>query len=218
MSASRDRGSALLVVVVVLLVLSGLGMAMVAMTDSDQQTVRWDNHVKDSLYVAEIGLRVGEGVLLAATSASADTLLAHGSLAQTRALKVAVPRFPQHLQEYDLDHLGTYLTQGGVELANQPAQLAAPPSGRPVPNAFYSLYVRNNPIDVAVADGNPATDARQDNDFTVNLISVGWVQVGDRILATKVLEEEYAWVGVGQEPSVQKLKDAGGTGSGQFGG
>ena len=139
-------------------------------------------------------------------------------MAHTAATPQGVPLFPTHAGEYDLVHLGTYLTDGGVELANRPIALPSLPGGHPTPESFYSLYVRNNPADTSVADANPATDAREDNDFIVNLVSVGWVQVDDRILAVKILEEQYGWFGVAQEPSVQKLKDAGGTSSAQFGG
>jgi hypothetical protein len=217
-SMDRERGSALLMVVIVLLVLSGIGMAMVVFTETDQDSIRWGTHSKDALYVAEMGLRVGESVLAEAASVSADTVLQHVSVARTVAAPREVPLFPEHPGEYDLQHLGTYLTDGGVELANRPIALPTPASGRTMPEAFVSLYVRNNAADIAVADADPVTDARQDNDFIVNLVSVGWVQVGGRVLAVKILEEQYGWFGVGQEPSVQKLKDAGGTSSAQFGG
>ena len=213
-----QRGSALLLVVVLLLVLSGIGMAMVALTETDQSTARWNTHTKDALYVAEMGLRVGEGVLGAATSVNADALLQHVPSAATVAAPRAVPAFPIDPGEYDRMHLGTYLTDGGAEMANRPLALPQPSGGRTAPQGFYSLYVRNNPEDTSVADGNPGTDAREDNDFVVNLVSVGWVQVGGRVLAVKILEEQYGWFGVAQEPSLQKLKDAGGTSSAHFGG
>lgn len=218
-SMNAQRGSALLLVVIVLLVLSGVGMAMVALTENDQDAARWQTHTKDALYVAEMGLRVGEGVLASAASVSSDTLLQHTPIARTAAAPRDIPQVPTHPGEYDILHLGTYLTTpAGTELANQEAGLPAPSSGRLAPQGFYSLYVRNNPSDASVADADPSTDAREDNDFIVNLVSVGWVQVGDQVLAVKILEEQYGWFGTSQEPSLQKLKDAGGTSSAQFGG
>lgn len=218
MHDTRQQGSALLMVVVILLVLSGLGMAMLALTDSDREAVSWNNHVKDALYVAEMGLRVGEDVLTNATSANADVLLQHVSQAQTTAVTPAVPVFPQMPMQYSTAQLGTYLTSGGNELANQQAALASSPSGRANPDAFYSLYVRNNPDDISVSDNNVATNANQDNDFRLNLVSVAWVARGGQVLAVKILEEEFNWSGVNQDPSGQKSKDSGGTGSAQVGG
>lgn len=218
MNDTYQKGSALLLVVVVLLVLSGLGMAMLALTDSNRESVAWNDHVKDALYAAEIGLRVGEGVLTAAGSTSADAVLQHIAQAQTPVIDPAVPTFPQMPGDYTNTNLGTYLTAGGVELANQAVQIPGSPSGRPLPDAFYSLYVRNDPADISVADNDLSTNANEDNDFRVNLIAVAWVSRGGRVLAVKILEEEFAWNGVNQAPSGQKAKDAGGTGSAQFGG
>ncbi len=204
MNDTRQQGSALLLVVVVLLVLSGLGMAMLALTDSDRETVAWDKHVKDALYVAEMGLRVGENILTTATAANADNLLQHDSSAQTAVVSPAIPVFPQHPSQYTTDNLGTYLIAGGNEMANIPLQLPASPSGAPLPDAFYSLYVRNNPTDISVADGNAATDAAQDNDSRINLIAVAWLARGGQVLAVKILEEEFAWAGVTQDSGAQE--------------
>lgn len=217
MNTNRQQGSALLLVVVVLLVLSGLGMAMLALTDNDRETVSWNNHVKDALYVAEMGLRVGEGILTTATSANADALLQHVSVASTNVVSPAVPVFPQSPPEYTTAALGTYLTVGATEMANRAVPLPASPTGRPLTNAFYSLYVRNNPTDISVADNNAATNATEDDDLRVNLVSVAWVARGGRVLAVKILEEEFSWQGVIQDPSGQKSKDSGGTGSAQVG-
>ncbi len=217
MNTQRQQGSALLLVVVVLLVLSGLGMAMLALTDNDRETVSWDNHVKSALYVAEMGLRAGESGLTAATVASADALLQHVSVAQTPAVTPAVPVFPELQSQYVNANLGTYLVMGAGEAANIAVALPASPTGRPLPDAFYSLYVRNNPNDISVADGNLATSAKEDNDSRVSLIAVAWVARGDRILAVKILEEDFGWSGVNQDASHQKSKDSGGTASAKVG-
>lgn len=114
-----------------------------------------------------------------------------------------------HLQaqaEYNLAHLGTYLTAAGVELANQAVTLPAPPSGRPTPQAFFSLYVRNNNVDQSVIDGDPLTDARQDDDAIVNLVAVGWVQFGNTVRAGTAIQ--------GLAAGTRDAQAAGGRGAG----
>lgn len=218
MNDQRQQGSALLLVVVVLLVLSGLGIAMLTLTDSDRETVSWNNHVKDALYVAEIGLRVGEEILFQSSPTDATNLMQHVSVAQTPVVTPQVPDFPDHPVEYDLTRLGTYLTDpGGAELANQAVPLPPSPSGRPTADAFYSLYIRNNPNDGYVSDNDITTAATSNLDPPVNLVVVAWVVKAGTILAVKILEEEYTWLGLAEALSSQKLQDSGGTGSGQYG-
>ncbi len=217
MNDQKQQGSALLLVVVILLVLSGLGMAMLALTDSDRENVAWNNHVKDALYVAEIGLRVGEEILFQSSPINASTLMQHVSLAQTPVVTPQIPVFPMSPGQYDLTRLGTYLTDpGGNELANQAVALPPSPTGRSNPNAFFSLYIRNNPIDETVVD--PLQTATTNIDEPVNLVVVAWVAKAGRVLAVKILEEEYTWIGLAEALSSQKLQDSGGTGSGQYGG
>jgi hypothetical protein len=218
MKRKNEKGSALLVAVVVMLILSGVGMGIIALTDTDTADTSWNSHAKNAMYVAEIGLRRGEAVLAATAATAIDPLLQNTSTASTPVVTPNIPVFPTDPTQYDLTRLGTYLVSGGVQLANQQVTLPASPTGRPLPDAFYSLYVRNNPNDVNVADFNAGTAATQDDDFTVNLVSVAWVAKAGNVLAVKILEEEYAWAGIDQDPSSQKLKDAGGTSSAQFGG
>jgi hypothetical protein len=203
---NRERGSALLIVVVVMLILSVTGMAIITMTEDKRTMVYSEMYTREALYAAEIGLRRGERVLLAAGSVSASALLAHPPASVTSVVNPPVPQVPTAASEFDLQHLGTYLIDAGVELANQPVALAAMPTGQPAPQGFYSLYVRNNPEDVGIS-------ATTDNDFLIRLISVGWTQFGDEVHAVKILEEEYTWVGSDQNPSAQKGNDSGGTGS-----
>jgi hypothetical protein len=217
MNDQRQQGSALLLVVVILLVLSGLGMAMLALTDSDRETVSWNDHVKDALYVAEIGLRVGEDVLFQSSPINASTLMQHDSVSQTAVVTPGIPVFPVTPSQYDLTRLGTYLIDpGGNELANQAVTLPPSPTGRPMPEAFYSLYIRNNPNDPAILDTTVA--ATTNLDPPVNLVVVAWVAKAGNVLAVKILEEEYTWLGLAEALSSQKLQDSGGTGSGQYGG
>jgi len=218
MMDTRQKGSALLLVVLILLVLSGLGIAMLTLTDSDREGVIQDNHYKDALYVAEMGLRIGEVTLFSQNPATATQLMQHTSISQTAVVTPAVPVFPQSPQEYNLAHLGTYLTAiAGGELANQPAVLPASPSGKATTEGFYSLYVRNNPADTSVSDGNPGTVAQLDTDTVVNLVSVGWVTQAGRVLSVKILEEEYSWIGLAESLSTQEGKNEANYNSGQYG-
>ncbi len=211
MKNNNQQGSALMVVVTLMLVLSVVGMAILYHTEGDRDTTMSEMHVRGALYAAELALRQGERVLLAAEASSADTLLAHISTTSTNVVNPSIPLFPQARKEYDLNHLGTYLIDGsGVELVNQSVSLPGGNMGAGSTNARYSLYIRNNPNDMSVKDNNPGTDARGDNDFCVNLISVGWVTLGGGVKAVKILEEEYTWDGSAQDWSVQKGSNASG--------
>jgi hypothetical protein len=218
---SGERGSALLVVVVVMLVLSVVGMAIVTMTEEDRDQAYSEMYTREALYAAEMGLRHGERVLITAGKTAADSLLQHVSAAETPVVSPPVPQYPELTSQYNLEYLGTYLTDGGVELANQTVAIGSGNPGMPAPEGFYSLYVKNNPEDSSVADNNlkgTTTSAKQDDDSIIRLVCVGWVQFGDTVHAVKILEEEYTWVGIEQNPSAQKLADAGGTSSGRIGG
>lgn len=220
MEDTRQSGSSLLLVVLILLVLSGFGIAVLTLTDSDRTEVSTNDHLKDAFYVAEMGLRVGESTLLANDPSAATPLMQHISVAQTAAVDPQVPIFPETQTDYTLGNLGTYLVNAtGQELANQPFSLPTSTTGKTNTRAFYSLYVRNNPADTSVSDGTSAgTSAKVDNDETVNLVSVGWVSQGGRILSVKVLEEEYAWIGLAAQLIGQKGIDESNTNSVQFGG
>lgn len=219
MEDTRQSGSSLLLVVLILLVLSGFGVAVLTLTDSDRTEVSTDDHLKDAFYVAEMGLRVGESTLLTNDPSEATPLMQHISVAQTAAVDPQVPTFPETQTGYTLGNLGTYLVNAtGQELANQAFSLPTSTTGKTNTRAFYSLYVRNNPADTSVSDGTSGTSARVDTDETVNLVSVGWVSQGGRILSVKVLEEEYAWRGLAAQLIGQKGIDESNTNSVQFGG
>jgi hypothetical protein len=75
-------------------------------------------------------------------------------------------------------------------------------------------------------------DVKVDTDSKLRLVSVGFVTTASAIgglsggaltgtytvLAVKILEEEYSYIGTTQSPSLQKQVNAGGTGSIMFGG
>lgn len=213
----REKGAALILVIVVLLVLTVLGMAVAIFMGQEDRTSGRQDLQKLALYAAEAGLRRGEAILGGLKILQVQSLLDHVSTALQAFQETPIlPVHPANSSEYDAQHLGTYLTQGGAELAN----VAIPLTGQGK-QAFYSVYVRNNPDDVA-----PNTNG----DSRIRLIAVGWVgNSGDPsaawpqrgVAAVKIVEEEFNWQGQATAESSQKLSDPGGTSSGgveRFGG
>ena len=225
----HERGVALIMVILVLLVLTVLGMtAAVMMTQEDRISSRQDLQ-KAALYTAEAGLREGERIFVATPYSNAilTSFLVHPpSAVKTAAAPDAVPVQPA---PWDIRHLGTYLTTvagGGTEVVNQEVtQLVG--GGASTFNrirAYYSLYVRNNP-----EDRNPGTglqDPLANFDSRLRLVAVGFItdaagvdNAGNaRVLAVKILEEEFNWTGGPGSSSAQKLMNAGGTSSGVYAG
>lgn len=213
----REKGAALIFVIVVLLVLTILGMAMAIFMGQEDRTSGRQDLQKLALYAAEAGLRRGEAVLVQLKILQVQSLLNHVSTTlQAFQETPGLPVHPGDSSQYDTQHLGTYLTQAGAELAN----VAIPLQGRGK-QAFYSVYVRNNPD-----DASPTTNA----DSRIRLIAVGWVANSEDpslgwpqrgVAAVKILEEEFNWQGQATAESSQKLSDPGGTSSGgveSFGG
>ena len=216
MKRRNQRGIAIITVVLVLLLLTVVGLtASMMMTQEDTTASRMDLQ-RAALYVAEAGLRRGEEVLSTVpySNTTLNALLRHTTTTATLAAEPHIPQHPSSRSDYGITKLGTYLTTspgGGTELANE--FLIAPITGvTPTTlgrQAFYSLYIRNNPEDTA-----PTTNS----DTKVRIISVGWIAMDGRPLAVKILEEEYNWSGVTQSPSAQKQTNQGGTGQGIYGG
>ena len=199
---NRERGSALIIVILVILVLTMVGLAGILYMSVESKISGNDILQKEALYAAEAGLRVGERVLSFVRVADLSTLITRTSTLSTPGVSPQVPQMPA---PYDINHLGTYLTQnginGGPELAYQ--ELDYTTRGN---RAFFSLYIRNNSTDPA----GPLIDG----DARVHLISVGWLEDGNgTVLMTKIVAEELA-SGVLSDPGTQKLGDAGGTSSG----
>jgi Tfp pilus assembly protein PilX len=225
---TSERGVALIMVILVLLVLTVLGItAAMLMTQEDRISSRQDLQ-KAALYAAEAGLRKGEQVF-SSTGYSNSTLnmfLKHVSVARTLAAPDPVPVQPG---PWDIRHLGTYVTDPagvGVEIANREVtQLVNGTQPFNRIRAYYSLYTRNNP-----EDRNPSTglqDPTNNFDTRLRLISVGFITNSDgvgvpepqvKVLAVKIVEEEFNWTGFSQASSAQKLMNAGGTSSGVYSG
>ena len=236
-SAHDQRGIALITVILLLLVLTALGMAAsVLMTQEDRTSSRQEMQ-RAALYTAEAGLRRGEMYLGLINTGLLTQLLSHTAVAiqtwtgdPTSGSNLPSQPTLGDPTTWTIAHLGTYMValdpttslpidDGTGELVNQQvAYTGASGAGGMATKAFYTLYVRNNPEDLAAA----VTD---DTDLRLRLISVGFITSagatpsGDtltgsyQVLAVKVLEEEYNWSGVTQSPSVQKQVNAGGTGS-----
>jgi hypothetical protein len=92
-------------------------------------------------------------------------------------------------------------TTSGTELANREVtQLVGGTSQFRRIRAFYSLYVRNNPEDMAPGGGQSPL---HDYDWRLRLISVGFVTDNQgvasdgtaNVLAVKILEEEFNFSG-----------------------
>jgi Tfp pilus assembly protein PilX len=222
-----ERGIALIMVILILLVLTVLGItAAMLMTQEDRISSRQDFQ-KAALYAAEAGLRHGEEIFTNTpyTNAMLTGFLSH--VASTTITAAAPDPVPIQPAPWDIRHLGTYLTEfsgGSAEVANH--EISQRPDGT---NRFYrirtyfSLYVRNNPEDT---DAAGIQTPLLNHDTRLRLISVGFVTDPDgvdgsgnaRVLAVKILEEEFNWTGFSQASSAQKLMNAGGTSSGVYSG
>jgi hypothetical protein len=218
---TNQRGIAIITVVLILLLLTVLGLtASMMMTQEDTTSSRMDLQ-RAAMYVAEAGLRRGERELgnYPYSNLTLTQFLSHVAVAETAATLPKIPQQPANKRDYTITKLGTYLTTapgGGTELANQ--RLTPLGEGETDPyrgrQAFYSLYVRNNPEDWDPL--NPS--ATQNQDTKIRIVSVGWISQDGRPIAVKILEEEFNWTGVNQNPSAQKQTNQGGTGSGMYGG
>jgi hypothetical protein len=228
-----ERGVALIMVILILLVLTVLGItAVMLMTQEDRISSRQDLQ-KAALYAAEAGLRHGE-TIFANTPYTNANLTAFVSHVASSVKTVAAPdETPIQPPLWDIRHLGTYLAKSTtppttpptfVEVVNH--EISQLPDGtNPFTRirAYFSLYVRNNPEDT---DAAGVQTPLINHDARLRLISVGFItddhgvagSGSARVLAVKILEEEYNWTGFSQPSSAQKLMNAGGTSSGVYAG
>ncbi len=219
MERNDQRGSAMLTAILVMLILSAIGTAAAYMMRQESAMSATLMDSKLALDAAEAGLRRGESILGTVGAFQINTLLQHDSNADP-ATPAMIPERPRHPTDpklsgtYDPTHLGTYLLEGGTPLAAIPIPVSGQAKG-PSRQVFYSLCVRDNPEDIDATDPSSPT---VDSDSRVRLVSIGWVQGASGALAVKMLEEEYSFTGVSQSPSAQKLVNAGGTSSVQYGG
>jgi Tfp pilus assembly protein PilV len=218
-----QRGVALITVLLVLLILTALGIAASMMMTREDRTSSRQDLQRAALYAAEVGLRRGEQTLNGISFSDASTILSHvpqriqgwtGS--QTDAPVGAAAT-------WSVENLGTYLIPNvsavaADELVNQPIAIGAYGGISRNYQALYSLYLRNNPEDLAAT-------ITSDTDSRVRLTAVGFIISGAyqlvngneltgnyQVVATKILEEEFGWRGSSQGASTQKQINAGGTG------
>jgi hypothetical protein len=218
---SNQRGVALITVLLILLILTALGItASMLMTQEDRTSSRQDA-MRAALYAAEAGLRRGEAtlnsqVLLGVPHDVLTALLGRASVstqAWTNSPAQPTPPTKGSLGTWTPQRLGTYLVgtgaSGFVELVNQPVAVGGSTGVGPKYKAFFTLYVRNNPEDIA-------STVLTDTDAIVRLVSVGFITDATAtlsgttlsgnyaVLAVKILEEELAWGGSGQGATKQK--------------
>lgn len=175
----RERGSAVITVVLVVLVLTMVGLAAVIFMNLEQNLTLADRLSKETLYIAETGMRQGETVVRSG-SVNINSLLTYAS---TYSI------IPGTIDECnDAEHLGAVLmdTASGILYHRVTPAFYTPPSGY---YAVYSLYVRNNGDD-------PSRDPTLDQDNRLKIVCVGEVFVGDptadpnaRLVGRKVIEE-----------------------------
>lgn len=226
----NQRGIALITVLLVLLVLTALGItASMLMTQEDRTSSRQDLF-RVALYAAEAGLRHGEAELTALSSNAVSSILGHlpqriqgwtGS--PTDSSNLPTQPTVKKANTWTINNLGTYLSSAPAtvdpsqELVNQVVLMPSGVGGNQ--SVFFTLYVRNNPDDVAAL-------VTTDTDQRLRLVSVGFVTDGAanlsgneltgnyKVLAVKVIEEEIFFKGgQGAGVSVQKQVNTGGTGS-----
>ncbi|HPC82739.1 MAG TPA: PilX N-terminal domain-containing pilus assembly protein [Thermoanaerobaculaceae bacterium] len=223
-----QQGVALVTVVLLLLVLTVLGVvATYLMTQEDRLSSRQELS-KEAFYAAEAGLRHGERVLGGfgvPTAQQVTTWLQNQSTVSCPATSPPIPVHPpvgRDPNNWTTATLGTYLQDGGLEVANRELPLAVPSGINPNRRVYYSLYVRNNPEDLGNLT-DPVTN--QAPDLRIRLVSVGFVTDGEgvaggraSVLAVRMLEEELSWGTSLRDRSSQVIKDSGGTGSGLWSG
>lgn len=203
-SLARRRGSALILAILVILVLTVVGVGVAYFTQVEDQTSGNVRLSKSAFYGAETGLRTGELALNGAMASviAVNSLLSYSGSSASITLPnpgggTAVP-----------------LRVSGTEWQNILVRDNVSLSGR-TDLAAYSLYIRNNLED----PGGPTVDT----DNRVNLVAVGLAvlttgtppaQTIERVLTTKILEEQILLSTSGTEAGAQKGLNTGGTGAG----
>ncbi len=200
--ARSTRGGALIIALLVVLVLTIIGIGVAYFTQLEDQTSGNTRLAKTAFYAAETGLRTGEQAL---TDAEALAATATELVSYTGGTAVALPGggrqgVPLYVRGAVYDRIVLRAATGTSDVAT------------------FTLYVRNNVED-------PANSAIADADKIINLVSVGqvWTTRGvdgaglpipDRLLATKILEEQIELSRFGRSFSDQEGADAGGTNTG----
>lgn len=198
--SNSRRGSALVMAVLVILVLTIIGIGVAYFTQIEDRTSGNVKLEKVAFYGAESGLRVGEQIL---SQALQNSLNMDNFLSPPSGTTAYTP--PGGGRQASILMYGTVLYEN---------RIITPPAGASEA-AAYTIYVRNN-----VEDRGMDAD---DTDNIVNVVVVGQVvtlrDVGgvptiDRVLMTKILEEQLYLIPTGTEAGGQKGGNQGGTGAG----
>lgn len=196
----RDRGSALALAILVTLILLVVGVTVAYLTQTEDRVSGNTRLAKVAFYAAEYGLREGETIVqntLRSSPTATPLLNPTGTPPANLTLPgggVAIPLVSGATFFYQKVLAGAGLDDSG-----------------------YSIYVRNNVED----PGGTTTDT----DNTVNIVVVGYALLGggntdpfaQRVLATKIVEEQVSLGAFGTESGAQKAGNQGGTGAGTKG-
>lgn len=193
--AGKRRGTALVMAILVVLVLTLVGVGLAFLTETEDAISGNARLSREAFYAAETGLRRGEtlmGQILADQIAATTLLSTSGPITVPGGGFQAVP----------LVYNGSY---ANIVLAQSAGSSDA---------SAYSLYVRNN-----LEDKEGAT---ADGDNVLNLVVVGSAVTLDtsttpptitRVLATRILEEQFSLVAQSLGGYAQSGAGEAGTGS-----
>jgi len=231
----RERGVALVMVILVLLILTVLGITAVTMMTQEDKISSRQALQKAAFYSAEVGLRLGEKILIAETPHTNSNLNIFLGHAPQKDCPATSPTRPQHPaaslppNTWTVANLGTYLQASvtdATELSNQEVTEVMASGADPFTRvrSYYSLYVRNNPEDVQ--PGTVIPDPTHNWDSRLRLIAVGFVTDNNgvdgagngNVLAVSIQEEELNFAGGHQGGGGQADQNAGATNSGHWSG
>ncbi len=203
----KERGSALVSVILVLLVLTIVGVGIAYFTSMEDRLSGNDRIAKAAFYAADAGLRRAEIALSdtarltsACAPVSLTQILSTGSTPVLNVPGGGNPAIPLDLTAFN--------QAGCLPVTDQINYLAIPvpvvATTPVVDRATYSIYVRNNLDD---ASGSAVLDT----DNTINVVSVGTVQLVAGTSVTRILEEQLFLTPGGSAGGTQKGIEAGGT-------
>lgn len=185
----RESGSALITVILVVLVLTMVGLAAMFYMNVKDTMSGNDRYQKEALYLAEIGLRQGEAVILGTATSSLTGLVAgHGN--SNDEIPPTLADCTGLVDSHGNPNLGAVIYNNGSPLWQVPYYYNATgtnPTGDRV--GYYTVYARNNKLD-------NSGSSTIDSDGIVDIIAIGIVEApGGAVKYTKILEEEFNLAG-----------------------
>jgi hypothetical protein len=195
---ARTRGSALLIVVLAIMVLTIVGVGLAYFSSVEDRISGNDKLQKEGFYAAETGLRVGEQLLNGGSLAN-PTLVSN--LLQYTPAAPPTNGSPSTLDLHDGGYVAVLL-KVGTEYRDKAVSFSGTTNDHP----FYTLYVRNDK-----EDQGAGVDATHDGNKVINIISVGYVDLGNGKRITKIIEEQVTSVDSGTGSGFEKGANEGGT-------